>query len=555
MKMAASRPAVTIAVAVFLVALAFAIYTQHVWEDYWITFRCSQNLATGHGLVFTPGERLHTFTSPLGVLLPAGFSWLTGNQSDELALWLFRLTSIAAFSAGLVLLFHVLQRLQQHRLATGLTLALLGLDAKLVDFSINGMETGLLFFFLALAIQGLVVPGPCQILRIGAGWAGLMWTRPDSFVYIAAMGIGALLFSPNRTAGQSRKDLWKILLAACLVCTVLYLPWFLWAWSYYGSPVPHPVVAKGTNMPPFSLGAQLFDLLVFPGTLLNNETNLRWIFTPVYVRFGGWPGFISPLCTALGIVAALAWPFPPLRPQTRLFSLVFFLGNFFLTSVLINPFPWYFPTVAVFGYLTIGLLFDQALGLAGRARDWSRLLRGALCVLALLLMAGQLFITLCVARQMRVQQQLIENGLRRQIGLWLRAHARTPHDTVMVEPLGYIGYFSGLKMLDYPGLASKEMVEARKRLGPYRENQVFLELKPDWLVLRPSEIEIESHIQDFDVSVQRGPLRENYDLVQVFDASGEIRKLGWLPGRSYLEVDQSFLIYHRKSDASSKPPD
>ena len=112
MKMAASRPAVTIAVAVFLVALAFAIYTQHVWEDYWITFRCSQNLATGHGLVFTPGERLHTFTSPLGVLLPAGFSWLTGNQSDELALWLFRLTSIAAFSAGLVLLFHVLQRLQ-----------------------------------------------------------------------------------------------------------------------------------------------------------------------------------------------------------------------------------------------------------------------------------------------------------------------------------------------------------------------------------------------------------------------------------------------------------
>ncbi|MGA3285497.1 MAG: hypothetical protein ABSD57_13705, partial [Verrucomicrobiota bacterium] len=441
MKMAASRPAVTIAVAGFLIALVFAIYTQHVWEDYWITFRCSRNLATGQGLVFTPGERLHTFTSPLGVLLPAGCSWLTGNQSDALALWLFRLTSLAAYSAGLVLLFYVLQRLQPHRLATGLTLALVGLDAKLVDFSINGMETGLLFFFLALAIQGLVVAGPYQRLRIGIGWAGLMWARPDSFVYIAAMGIGALLFSPNRMAGQSRKDLWKILLAACLVCTVLYLPWFLWAWSYYGSPVPQPVVAKGTNLPPFSAGTQLFELLVFPKTLLTNVTTLRWVFTPAYAWFGGWPEFIFPLCTAAGIVAALAWPFPPLRPQTRLFSLVFFLGNFFLTSVLTNPFPWYFPTVAVFGYLTIGLLFDQALGLAGRARDWRRRLRGALWVLALLLVAGQLFITLCVARQMRVQQQLIENGLRRQIGLWLRAHARTPHDTVMLEPLGYIGYF------------------------------------------------------------------------------------------------------------------
>ena len=274
MKMVAIRPAVMVGGAVFLLGLVFAIYTQHVWDDYWITFRCGRNLATGHGLVFTPGQRLHTFTSPLGFLLPAGFSWLTGNQSDELVLWLFRLTSIAALAAGLVLLFLLLQKLQQHRLAVWLTLALLGLDAKLMDFSINGMETGLPFFFLALAIHGLVVTGPRQMLRIGAGRAGLMWTRPDSCVYIAALGIGALLFSPNRTAGQSRKGLWKVLLAAGLICTVLYLPWFVWAWSYYGSPVPYPVVAKGTNLPPFSIGAQLYNLLVFPVTLLTD--GLRW---------------------------------------------------------------------------------------------------------------------------------------------------------------------------------------------------------------------------------------------------------------------------------------
>ena len=64
-----------------------------------------------------------------------------------------------------------------------------------------------------------------------------------------------------------------------------------------------------------------------------------------------------------------------------------------------------------------------------------------------------------------VQQSVIEDGLRQPIGLWLRDHAKTPHDSVMLEPLGYIGYYSGLKMLDYPGLASKEMVAARKRFG------------------------------------------------------------------------------------------
>ena len=419
-----------------------------------------------------------------------------------------------------------------------------------MDFTINGMETGLLFFFLALSIHGLVVPGPRQMLRIGIGWAGLMWTRPDSCVYIAILGISALIFSPNRTAGQSRKDLWKCFLGAGLVCTVLYLPWFLWAWSYYGSPVPHTIVAKGTNLPPVSLGEQLFNLLVFPGTLLTDVTSLNGVFTPAYTFFGGWPRSIILLCTctAPGIVAILAWPFPQLRLPTRLFSLGFFLGNFYLTSVVTYPFPWYYTTVAVFGYLTIGLLFDQALDLATRMRDRCRLLRSGLCVLALLLVAGQLFVTLCVARQMRVQQQLIENGLRRQIGLWLRFHARSPHDTVMLEPLGYIGYFSGLKMLDHLGLASKEVVEVRKRLGPYRENQVFLEPKPaDWLVLRPAEIETES-------LVQLGPLQENYDQVKVFDASEEIRDVGWLPGRPYLEHDQIFLIFHRKSDAIVKPP-
>ncbi len=80
--------------------LAFAAYTQHVWEDYWITFRASRNLAMGNGLVYSPGERLHTFTSPLGVLLPAAFSWITGNQTDALALWLFRIVSIGAFGTA-----------------------------------------------------------------------------------------------------------------------------------------------------------------------------------------------------------------------------------------------------------------------------------------------------------------------------------------------------------------------------------------------------------------------------------------------------------------------
>ncbi|HVJ81291.1 MAG TPA: hypothetical protein VNC50_09500, partial [Planctomycetia bacterium] len=70
--------------------LAYVLYTGQVWEDYFITFRHSRNLAEGNGLVFQPGERVHGFTSPLGVLLPAAFHFVAGNPDSFLpALWMF----------------------------------------------------------------------------------------------------------------------------------------------------------------------------------------------------------------------------------------------------------------------------------------------------------------------------------------------------------------------------------------------------------------------------------------------------------------------------------
>jgi hypothetical protein len=553
MKKIAVRPEAMIAGMVLLVGLAFALFTQHVWEDFWITFRASKNLATGQGLVFTPGERLHSFTSPLGVLLPAAFYCLSGNQSDLFALWLFRVASLAALAAGLILLFLSLRSLALRSVSCWLTVALIGLDAKIVDFSINGMEIGLLIFFLALVIHGLLVNGPRQALRLGVGWAGLMWTRPDSCVYIAVLGVGSLLFLTSPAAGKSPLAWLKTFLRSGLVCTLLYLPWFLWAWSYYGSPVPHTIIAKGVTHPPINLAPLLTELLRFPLRILTStDSSIQFTFLPGYADHGGWSDAYVCLADELGVVAALAWLIPVLRPQTRFFSLAYFLGNFFLTDVLSYFPPWYLPAVAVPGYLTFGLLFDQTLGLAmkfpqlGWDCGWFAHLPKILRFSAVGIVAGQLAVTICVARQLQVQQSLIEDGLRRPIGLWLRDHARTPHDTVMLEPLGYIGYYSGLKMLDFPGLASKEMVEVRKRLGPNRENQAYLELRPDWLVLRLWE-------RDSGRYIDLEGLRKYYEPVAVFDASNKISATHWLPGRPYLLFDQIFLIFHRKPDGPVKP--
>lgn len=544
-----ARPETKIGLTVFIVAMFFAVCTGHGWEDYWITFRASKNLATGNGLVFTPGERLHTFTSPLGVLLPAALVWLTGNHSDSLVFWLFRICSAGAFAAGVVLIYRMLKHLQIRPLACWFTLGVIALDAKLVDFTINGMETGLLVFFTALAVHGLLIAGPRQVLRAGAGWAGMMWSRPDSCIYIAVLGLGLWLFLCGKNQGQSHWAGLKKLLRFAAVCAVLYLPWFAWSWWYYGTPVPHTITAKGAVMPPMHAGDLAAALICFPGKLCAGyDVSLPFAFMPVYATIGGWSeGYVS-WAQALGLSVAFLWLVPVIRPETRMFSLVFFAGNFYLSEVLKYFPPWYLPMVGLFGYLSLGLFVDQMLGLVARFpqlgwnRGWFAHLPFILRAGIVSLLAGQMFVLVGSARQLQVQQALIEDGMRVPVGRWLRAHAATPHDSVMLEPLGYIGYYSNLKMLDYPGLASKEVVEARKRLGAARQNQAYLELKPDWLVLRPNEVKNGTY-------VEVEGLAKYYELVQVFDASEKINAINWLPGRAYLQYDQTFLIYHRKAGA------
>lgn len=49
---------------VFAITLLFAAFTRHAWEDYYITYRVSKNLATGHGLVYTVEKRCMPLRPP-----------------------------------------------------------------------------------------------------------------------------------------------------------------------------------------------------------------------------------------------------------------------------------------------------------------------------------------------------------------------------------------------------------------------------------------------------------------------------------------------------------
>ena len=495
----------------FIFALLFALYTDHVWEDYYITYRSSKNLTTGHGLVFNPGDRLHTFTSPLGVLLPALANLLTGNTSDTVALWVFRVLCIFALGGGTALLFGLTQRLVYPSIASGFLALFIVTDAKVVDFTINGMETAFMLLFLAYALWSHFTPGRRQWMHLGMAWAGLMWTRPDSFIYIGLIAAGTWLCNdPNRT-GSDRRQLLRVFLRAGLLTTVLYGPWLLWATWYYGTAVPHTIVAKGAQSGGLGAAGRLLEgLWQMPWLMWQGKTSAEGAFLPSYYMFGSWPAWMLSFGRALAIVSSLLWLVPRVRVDVKAASFAFFGGAAYLSFVPYFPFPWYFPSTFLLAALALAGLGGQ---LWATGRTWLRTLAGTMGTATLI---GALALTLGTARQVRAQQAYIETGLRRVIGEWLRENSH-PGDTVFMEQLGYIGYFSGLKTYDWPGMSSREMTAAQLLVGT-QWGDLIRYLQPTWLVLRPNG--------EGDLPTLAPALHfNNYEFVRDFDRLAEVQQL------------------------------
>jgi hypothetical protein len=525
----------------FALAMIWAMTTAHVWEDYFITYRSSKNLATGNGLVFNVGDRLHTFTSPLGVLLPAAASLLTGNRSDEWALWIFRCWSGMAF-AGSVVFLYVLTRQLQYR--TWMTLAVVGFlvsDGKSLDFSVNGMETGFLLFFISYTLWAMWVGRSRRVLHLGVAWAGLMWTRPDSFLYIALLSSGALFFNDESRTALNRIQLVGLFIRAGLVCALLYLPWFLWAWSYYGTPIPHTITAKGgVSGTGKSVMGLLKTFLNFPWTVWLKTTSLESTFMPSYFQLGGWPQVIIRIAQTVSVAIAFQWVIPWWRSEVRVASFAFCGLHSYLSYFPYFPFPWYLPGTLLLAAIVLGGLADQLIGPATTKTDTfvRRWVRFATVVTVVGGLGVECWTTFQMNREMKLEQIYSSTGVRRKVGEWLGTNAHKG-DTVFMEPLGNIGYFSGLKTYDFPGLSSRETVEAIRLVGVDWAYLVEY-LSPDWIVLRPHEREKIAN------SIHRIFNENNaYKLVKEFNNLPFVEALE-VYGRKYIEFDSHLLVYHRQ---------
>src|SRR5262249_49796981 len=151
----------------------------------------------------------------------------------------------------------------------------------------------------------------------------------------------------------------------------------------------------------------------------------------------------------VGIFCLVYWALPVQDRLGRAASFCFMLlGLYFAFQPV--PFLWYYPPAAMLGLLALMRCITVVVtrGNESSVNDPSRSRRANIAFALLsLLTVGNVALFAVSAHAERVWQEEIENNQRITIGRWLKDHGQ-PTDTVYLEPLGYIGYFSGMRMMD-----------------------------------------------------------------------------------------------------------
>lgn len=334
-------------------------------DDAYITFRYARNILEGFSFVYNPGQPVLGTTTPLFTFLLALLALPFGSASANFPL-LALVVSAIADGLTTVLLYTLGRQLGSR--AAGVAAALIWAIAPFsVTFAIGGLETSVYVFLLVGMLWAYLndrVP-----LAAGLGTAAIL-TRPDAVLLVGPLlAWHAFRSQPNFL----RRDFWRANSKAILVFALPLLAWGLFAWLYFGSPLPQSVAAKSTAYRPEALGVLSNFVNHFATPFLEHLT-----FGSAWLRVGLW---LYPFLFIAGAWAVLkqlpaVWPF------------VLFPWLHFITFSIANPliFRWYLTPPLPFYILFIVLgVHTLAMRIKARIRISDAPLARALPALLILL--------------------------------------------------------------------------------------------------------------------------------------------------------------------------
>jgi len=201
-------------------------------DDAFITFRYAQNLLAGSGLVFNPGEQVLGTTTPLYALIMTVLALPFGGANAPFPT-LALVVNALADAATCLLLWQIGKGLGSER--SGLIAALVWVVAPYsVTFAIGGLETSVVVFLLTFTVWAYLTDH-LVLTALSAGFSLL--TRPDALILVGPLILDRLW----RSFHEPRKPIRRRELLVFLIPLAL---WGAIATAYFGSPLPHSIMAK-----------------------------------------------------------------------------------------------------------------------------------------------------------------------------------------------------------------------------------------------------------------------------------------------------------------------
>ncbi len=455
--------------------IGFRWYTGIVVEDAYITYRYARNVALGNGFVYNLGEHVLGTTTPLYTLMLAAFGAVLGVEHIPL------ISSLLMPLAGVAAIWITVLAMRKLGLPRWLPIIFVGALAFNRDIlwtMTGGLETPLVILLMAASLYALAN----ERVMWAATWAALLvLARIDGAIW--SVGIFVLIYF------QHRSHFFK----AMGVGALIVLPWVIFAFWYFGSPIPNTVSAKSTIgvFEDYPSGLNALSYLGWGLLYLSRLSPFGRLIGLIFFFFGGWKIFTAYRAPVLKLL--FVFPF--------VFLLAYFVGHAPKFPWYLIPLTWAGLIVGVVGMWEIGRSIYESL--PDRMRQ-PRAVRWAL-VIFFLVYGAALVNRGLTTTQFHHDWMLEENFARKPLGLWLKDHSAADA-TVAMEAIGYQGYFSERRVIDFAGLISPEVVDLYRRTGSNAQvlYSIMTTDEPDYIVLREFEV-------TFNQCFLGGPLFEDGD--------------------------------------------
>jgi arabinofuranosyltransferase len=403
-----------------IVLVAYNIYI-HPWmiDDAFISFRYAENLASGNGPVFNVGEKVEGYTSFLWVAVLA----MGARLGFDIVIFSKILGFLFAIGS-LILLGHAHYFIDNIGVKTSVLAVLFtGTCGVFIPWASSGMEVNMFLFFTLFTIlyhlkirkRKQAAHGSFFLLGLVAGLTALV--RPEGLILFA------LIFVDSIRLGLKTGDRRQFYFLLGFV--ILYIPYFIWRFSYYGYPLPNTFYNK--------VGMSIYQVL--RGAKYTTK-------------------FVIAVLALLVPIFELLFHGKIFRKVEGLYFLLIFISVYTVYTTIVggDVFPAYRFYAAIMPIVSL----VAAIALVKLIESNGMLIR--LAVLIVLFNLVQLRTNYDIHYRIKVLDTVAQEG--KEVGLWFRDNMDRGA-TLAINSAGAVSYYSNLKVIDMLGLTDEHIAHMR----------------------------------------------------------------------------------------------